>query len=227
MAGSDRGVLFDVDGTLVDTNYLHTLAWWRALRDNGEQVHMSSIHRVIGMGSDRLVEELLGRPEPAASDGHKEQFRRLRDEMAAFPAAAAILTEVARRGAKVVLASSANEEDLEAMREAIGADEAIDQFTSSKDVEESKPSPDIFAVALEASGLDAENAMVVGDTVWDVKAARKSGLPCVCVLTGGISRQELEDAGAVAVYNDVGELLEQLDDSPLGKLLQGREEARA
>ena len=220
-------MLFDVDGTLVDTNYLHTVAWWRALRDSGEQVHMSSIHRVIGMGSDRLVEELLGRSEDSARDGHKQHFRRIRDEMRAFPAAAAILREVARRGAKVVLASSANEEDLKAMRDAIDAEDAIDQFTSSKDVEASKPSPDIFAVDLESSGLDAEHAIVVGDTVWDVEAARNSGLACVCVLTGGISRQELEDAGAVEVYADVGALLERLDDSPLGALLDGREGAPA
>ncbi len=213
-------ILFDVDGTLVDTNYLHTVAWWRGLTAAGEQVAMASIHRVIGMGSDILVEELLGYDVPEAGDRHKEEFKTLRDEMRAFPRAAELLREVARRGPKVVLASSANEQDLEAMRKAIDADDVVDIFTSSKDVETSKPAPDIFQVALDRAEVDAEHAIVVGDTIWDIQAARKVGLDCIGVLTGGLGRGELEDAGVVAVYDDVGQLLDNLDDSPLGPLLK-------
>lgn len=219
MTSSQTTVIFDVDGTLVDTNYLHTLAWWRALTATGEQVAMASIHRVIGMGSDILIEELLGYDVPEAGDKHKEEFKALREEMKAFPRAAELLREVAGRGTKVVLASSANEEDLEAMRKAIDADDVIDVFTSSKDVETSKPAPDIFQVALDRAEADAENAIVVGDTIWDVQSARKVGLDCVGVLSGGLGRGELEDAGAVAVYDDVGQLLDKLDDSPLARLL--------
>ncbi len=219
MTSSQTAVIFDVDGTLVDTNYLHTLAWSRALIATGEQVAMASIHRVIGMGSDIVIEELLGHDVPEAGDKHKEEFKALREEMKAFPGAAELLREVARRDTKVVLASSANEEDLEAMRKAIDADDVIDIFTSSKDVETSKPAPDIFQVALDRAEVDAEHAIVVGDTIWDIQSARKVGLDCVGVLTGGLGRGELEDAGAVAVYQDAGQLLDGLDDSPLARLL--------
>ena len=219
MTSSQTGVIFDVDGTLVDTNYLHVLAWWRGLLAAGEQVNMSSIHRVIGMGSDRLVKELLGKELDGANEGHSEQFKQLREEMRAFPRAADLLRAVAGRGTKVVLASSANEQDLEAMRKAIDADDVIDTFTSSKDADASKPDPDIFRIALERAGLDAQQAIAVGDTIWDVEAARDAGLDTVGVLAGGISRQELQDAGAVAVYDDPAQLLDELDQSPLAKLL--------
>jgi HAD superfamily hydrolase (TIGR01509 family) len=211
-------VIFDVDGTLVDTNYLHTLAWWRGLVAAGEQVPMAAIHRVIGMGSDILIKELLGHEVPDAKEIHSEQFKQLREEMKAFPRAADLLREVAGRGAKVVLASSANEEDLEAMRKAIDADDVIDVFTSAKDVETSKPAPDIFQVALDRAEVDADHAIVVGDTIWDIQAARKVGLDCVGVLTGGLGRGELEGAGAAAIYDSVGHLLDELDDSPLARL---------
>lgn len=217
---SSPGVIFDVDGTLVDTNYLHTLAWSRGFRDAKETVSMSAIHRLIGMGSDHLVEELLGHESAEASDGHTRYFEELKDEIVAFPDAAALLEEVHRRGATVVLATSASEDELEAMLEAVGAsDDAIDHVTNSDDVDRSKPSPDVFEVALETGGLSPEETLVVGDTVWDVRAAGRCGVSCVAVLTGGISRQELEEAGAVAVYEDVADLLRQLDRSPIGSLL--------
>ena len=215
-------VIFDVDGTLVDTTYLHTLAWARAVRDAGETASMSAIHRLIGMGSDHLVEELLGHESEEASDGHTRHFEKLMPEIVAFPKASELLEEVHKGGAMVVLASSASEDELNVMLEALGApDEAIDDVTDSNDVEQSKPSPDIFRVALEATGLPPSRVVVVGDTVWDVKAAAQCKLRFVGVLTGGISRQELEEAGAVAVYEDVAALLRELDDSPLGELLDG------
>jgi len=214
-------ILVDVDGTLVDTNYLHTVAWWRAFQDIGEDVPMSSIHPLIGMGSDQLVERLIGRESDEASDGHTKHYKPFKEEIKAFPRAADFLNELARRGARVVLATSSDEEDLERLQEAIAADEAIDEAVTKGDVEHSKPAPDIFEAALTKFDLDPERTMVVGDTRWDIEAAAKLGLGVVCVLTGGSPRDELEEAGALAVYQDVGELLEKLDESPLTKLVGG------
>lgn len=213
-------VIFDVDGTLVDTSYLHTLAWARGIREMGETVSMSAIHRLIGMGSDHLVQELLGYESEEASKGHSRHFDELMDEIEAFPGASEILEEVHRRGAIVVLATSASEKDMQAMMDALAPpEEAIDHVTKKDDVDQSKPSPDVFQVALDATGLGADQVLVVGDTVWDVEAAGRSELRFVGVTTGGISRQELEGAGAIAVYEDVADLLRQLDESPIGELI--------
>jgi len=214
-------ILVDVDGTLVDTNYFHTVAWWRAFQDVGEDVPMSSIHPLIGMGTDQLVERALGRESEEASEGHPKHYEPFKEEIKAFPGAADLLRELARRGARVVLATSSDEEDLERLREAIDAEEAIDDAVSNGDVEHSKPAPDIFEAALNKFGLDPARTLVVGDTRWDVEAAAKLDLGVVCVLTGGSTREQLEQAGAVAVYSDVAELLAELDSSPLAKLLDG------
>ena len=215
------GVIFDVDGTLADTNYLHVVAWARAFREVGEDVAMADIHRRIGMGSDLLVEELLGHADDGAVDGHSRNFKDLMSEVHAFPGAGDLLGEVHRRGATVALASSANGEQLDVMLEAIDApDGTIDHIVGADDVEQSKPAPDVFEAALDATGLDPTNAIVVGDTVWDIQAAAKLDLKAVAVITGGICRQALEEAGAVAVYDDVAHLLAELDDSPIAPLLQ-------
>ena len=217
---SNRGVIFDLDGTLVDTTYLHVLAWARSLRDAGEKAPMSSIHRLIGMSSDRLVRELLGRPHDEVSEGHGRHFRQLIDDMWGFPSAGALLAEVHRRGAAVVIATSAKEQDLEAMMDAVGAPEGVvDQIVHAAEVKASKPEPDILVQAVEVGGLDADRCVVVGDTVWDVEAATRCGIPCVAVLTGGAGRSELEAAGAAEVYRDAAELLERLDTSALARVL--------
>ena len=219
---NDRpAILVDVDGTLVDTNYFHAVAWWRAFRDIGEDVPMSRIHPLIGMGSDQLVHRLIGRESEEASDAHSRHYEPFKREIAAFPRAADLLAELARRGARVVLATSSDEEDLARLREAVGADDAIEDAVSKGDVAHSKPSPDIFEAALDKFHLDPGRTMVVGDTPWDVEAAAKLGLSTVCVLTGGATREQLQEAGAVAVYEDVAELLERLDESPLAKVLEG------
>ncbi|MDQ3680623.1 MAG: HAD family hydrolase [Actinomycetota bacterium] len=213
-------VIFDVDGTLVDTNYLHTVAWARGFREAGETVSMSAIHRLIGMGGDQLVEELLGHESDEASDGHSEHFKQMMEEIKAFPSGAELIDEVHKRGARVVLASSASENELDAMLEAVDpADGSIDHVVKKDDVEASKPAPDIFQVALADAGLEPASSIVVGDTVWDIEAAKKCDLRFVAVLTGGISRQELEEAGAIAVYEDVDHLFRELDDSPIAKLI--------
>jgi HAD superfamily hydrolase (TIGR01509 family) len=216
---SRPAILFDVDGTLVDTNYLHTLAWWRALQDAGHDIAMSRIHPLIGMGSDHLLTELLGEEPEGLSDAHKEKYKPLKADLHPFPKAADLLAEVDRRGGRVLLATSSKKDDIPELCQTIGADDAIDEIVNGSDVEASKPSPDIFAVALEKLDLDPERTIVVGDTVWDIEAASKLDLPVVCVLTGGQTRHQLEERGAAAVYEDVAELLERLDESPLGKLL--------
>ena len=220
---SDRpAILVDLDGTLLDTNYLHTIAWWRAFRDAGEQVAMSRIHPLIGMGSEQLVHHLLGREDKQASDGHSRHFDALKDEITAFPGAADLLRELSGRGARVLLATSSDEEDLRRLRDALDADEAIEDAVSKGDVEHGKPSPDVFQAALERFDIDPSQAMVVGDTRWDIEAAGKVGLQVVCVLTGGATREQLMEAGAVAVYDDVAELLRMLDESPLAQVLNPR-----
>src|SRR4051812_33682971 len=132
------GVLFDVDGTLVDSNYLHTIAWWRALRDRGHTVPMAWIHHRIGMGSDKLVPDLLGHDDPEASGVHGEHYRALHDHLTAFDRAGDLLREVKDRGGRVVLATSAEERDLKVLLGVIDADDAIDHVTSSGDVDASK-----------------------------------------------------------------------------------------
>jgi HAD superfamily hydrolase (TIGR01509 family) len=218
MTVSQPAVLFDVDGTLVDTNWFHTVSWWRAFRDVGEDVPMSRIHPLIGMGSDQLVERLIGHDSEEATEAHSKRYEPFKDEITAFPKAAELLKEVAKRGALVILATSSNEEDVERLQEAVGAGDAVDHVISKGDVEASKPAPDIFEAALEQMDLDPDRTMVVGDTAWDVRAAKELGLPTVGVLTGGATKEQLEDEGAVAVYADVAELLDQLDDSPIAKL---------
>ncbi len=213
-------ILVDVDGTLVDTNYLHTVAWWHAFQDIGEDVPMSKIHPLIGMGSDQLVHRLLDRESDEASDGHSSHYEPFKKHIKAFPQAADLLRELAGRGGRVILATSSDEEDLERLREAIDAEDAVDDAVSKGDVSSSKPAPDIFEAALKKFDLDPGRTMVVGDTVWDVEAAGKLDLKVVGVLTGGSTRAQLEDAGAVTVYEDVAELLAKLDDSPLTKLFE-------
>ena len=221
MASDRPAVLFDLDGTLLDTNYFHTVSWWQALREAGEDIPMSRIHPLIGMGSDQLLEELLGEERDGLSDLHSKHYKAFKDELHAFPRAAELMAAVAGREAQVVVATSSKEEDLDDLLGALGAEDGVISHIVHGDmVGSSKPAPDIFAVALEHLGLDPEQTIVVGDTRWDIEAAAKCGIGVVAVLTGGSTRQDLMDAGAVAVYEDVAELLEGLDDSPLAPLLQ-------
>jgi HAD superfamily hydrolase (TIGR01509 family) len=219
-SGNRPGVLFDVDGTLLDTNYLHVLAWWQAFRDAGhEGIDMASVHRAIGIASAELVKHILGREDEATVEAHSTRYEGLRDQIVAFARTADLLNRCADRGLAVVLATSGQESDLEWMQPAIGAEEAVVGATTSADVEAAKPAPDLLTTAVRDHGLDPGRTVVVGDTVWDVEAARKAGLGCIALTCGGISRQELEDAGAVAVYDDPADLLDHLDSSPLADAL--------
>jgi HAD superfamily hydrolase (TIGR01509 family) len=217
------GVLVDGDGTLLDTNYLHTLAWSRALHDLGTWAPMHAIHRLVGMGGDQLVPELLGHPLAGADEAHDRRYGELEDEMRPFPGAADLLRDLHAAGLAVVLASSASGPGLRRMREVLGADDVIDEVVTSDDVERSKPDPQIFEVARDRAGIDPALVVVVGDSVWDVEAARAAGMGCVGVESGGFSRHELAEAGAIAVYRDVEELRAQLRTSPIGALVAATE----
>jgi HAD superfamily hydrolase (TIGR01509 family) len=212
------GILFDVDGTLVDTNYLHVVAWSRALRANGHYVPMRKLHQTVGQGADRFVETVLGHADSDVSDAHTDFYGPFLHELTPFDGAADLLRATKKAGLAVVLATSASAKEAQHLRDALDADDAIDEVTSKDDVEESKPDPDIVQTALDKAGLDAAQALFVGDTVWDVEAAKRAGLDCVAVLTGGIPEHDLREAGAVAVYRDVKHLLEEFDDSPLAQL---------
>jgi phosphoglycolate phosphatase-like HAD superfamily hydrolase len=211
------GVLFDVDGTLLDTNYLHVLAWWQAFRDNDQQVPMWTLHRSIGIGSEELVQRVLGRPDDDIVQAHSERYDALRDQVTAFPRAAELLSGCADLGLRVVLATSGKKDDLDWMLPAIGApDGVLAGTTTSDDVDAAKPHPDLLEVAVRDHQLDPARTVAVGDTVWDVEAAKSAGLPCVALLCGGIGRDEL--SGAVAQYDDPAALLEELDSSPIARV---------
>lgn len=212
-------VLFDVDGTLADTNYLHTLAWWRALSDAHHDVAMAAIHRLVGMGSSQLLTELIGHDDDELSEAHGHHFQRMKGEIRPLPGARRLVEEVSSRGATVVLATSAKERDIDDLLRALDVSDSIDHIVHAADVDEAKPAGDIFATALDIAHCAPQDAVVVGDTVWDVEAAGRVGLGVVAVETGGRAHQELLEAGALAVYRDPDDLLDHLDGSPLGALL--------
>ena len=222
----EKGVLFDVDGTLIDSAYIHTLAWWQAFRQSGFDVPMARIHRCVGMGGARLVDNLL--PDSRNKDvdeailsAHSGIFGTYWPSLRAFDGARDLLARCSESGLAVALASSAREQDLQALRSALAADDFIDAATSSNDAENSKPEPDILVAALEAVGLEASGAVYVGDAVWDVMAAGKLGIPTVALTCGGTSEAELREAGAVEVYDGPRELLDNLGGSVIGRLLAG------
>jgi HAD superfamily hydrolase (TIGR01509 family) len=217
------GVLVDVDGTLFDTNYLHTLAWARAFHDVGEWAPMNAIHRLVGMGGDHLVPELFGREVDGADAAHGRHYAALESEARPFPGAAALLRRMHEAGLIVVLATSASADDVAKMRTRLGADDAIDAVVHGEDVTSSKPSPDIFDAARAKGGIDPSAVLVIGDSVWDIEAARAARMGCVAVESGGFSRSELAQAGAVAVYRDAQELCDQLFTSPIATLVQRAE----
>lgn len=212
------GVLFDLDGTLVDTNYLHTLAWSRALADVGEWAPMHAIHRLVGMGGDQLVATLLGHDVPGVSDARAKHYRELIGEARVFPGARSLLRRAHDTGLVVVLATSAPQEEVDVMLDLLDAGSAFDAVTTADDVEAAKPAPDVFLTALKAADLDATHTLVVGDSVWDVQAARAAGMGCLAVESGGFSQHELAEEGAFAVLRDVQEITDQFFVGPLGRL---------
>lgn len=216
-------VLFDVDGTLVDSNYLHVHAWVQAFAAVDHPVDAWRVHRRIGMGSGRLLRELLGDDTEALADRvkqeHTARYADLAGLLRPFDGARELVRDLADRGARVVLATSAAPEEVERLREVLDVDDLV-QVTASQDVEEAKPEPELVEVALERAGVPADRAVFVGDSVWDVQAAVRAGVPCVAVRSGGTSAAELTEAGAVAVHDDVAEVLRDLDASALAAVLR-------
>jgi HAD superfamily hydrolase (TIGR01549 family) len=203
--------ILDVDGTLVDTNYHHALAWHRALHAHGHSVQMWKVHRHIGMGSDQILEALIGE-EAAAKQGDEirdaegEAYGELIGEVEPLEGAQDLIERLHEEGATVILASSAKQEEVDHYLDLLDARELVDGWTTSADVENTKPEPDLVQAALEKAGGDGASVMV-GDSVWDVKAATAAGIPTLAVLTGGFSEAELREAGAVQAV----ETIETLD----------------
>ncbi|KMO94290.1 HAD family hydrolase [Streptomyces roseus] len=217
----NRAALFDVDGTLADTNHLHVVCWWEALRQAGHHVSMHAVHRAIGLPGEDLLAHLLGdgqerdtSEDEALSAAHDTLYGTYFDRLPRIDAADELLRALDRRGWRVVLVTSAGSEELDALRRAVDADDVIAATASSDDVEEGKPAPDPVHHALELADASAHASVFVGDTVWDMKAAARAGVAAVGLLCGGIPRHDLEEAGARAVYRDPADLLGRLDQSP-------------
>ena len=221
MSRSVRAALFDVDGTLVDSNYLHAVTWWQAFGQAGYGVSMANIHRAIGMGSDQMLGKLLPSDRDTDADAdlraaHSALYATYWSRLRPLPGAADLLRACKERGLAVVLASSADEPEFNALRAALDAEDAIDAATFAGDVESSKPAPDLIQAALDRVGVPAQEAVFTGDTVWDVQACQKAGVPCIGLLSGGISRDELVAAGAAEVYPGPADLLAALRGSLVG-----------
>jgi HAD superfamily hydrolase (TIGR01509 family) len=212
--------ILDIDGTLVDTNYHHTLAWYRAFRAHDITVPIWRIHRHIGMGGDQLVESLTDeRTESEHGDEIRsvegERYMEMIDEVAAMQGSRELMQELRERGHTVVLASSAKPEEVEHYLDLLDARELAESWTSAGDVEETKPEPDLVQVALERAGADPGDAIMIGDSPWDAKAAARAGVATLAVMTGGFSEQELREAGAAQVHESVEHLRRALEDTPL------------
>jgi HAD superfamily hydrolase (TIGR01509 family) len=213
--------VLDVDGTLVDSNYQHALAWYRALRSLGETYPVWRLHRLIGMGGDQLVtalggEELEERLGDEARKRQTEETDTMLGEIAVLPGARELLLAIKERGHPLVLASSGKEHHVDAFLDLLDARDIADAWTSSADVESSKPAPDLLQVALKKLGAPEDAASVmVGDSVWDVEAAKNAGMPALVVRSGGFGDDELRDAGAIAIFDTPGDLRDALDTTPL------------
>ncbi|WP_153504533.1 HAD family hydrolase [Cumulibacter manganitolerans] len=206
-----RGLLLDVDGTLIDSNWQHALAWSQALQENGYYgIPTATVHHAIGMASDRLLTSLIGSVDDRVTDRHDELLAGMAPHVAALPGVADLLQEAAQAGFATVLVTSADEHDLEWMLPLIGGRSAASLVVTSADVDESKPSPEPFVVALRKAGLPAQRCTVVGDSVWDMRSAVEAGVPAIGLTCGGTPAAELTEAGAAATYADPAALLEQL-----------------
>ena len=210
--------ILDVDGTLVDTNYQHVIAWYRAFKRHDILLPLWRIHRHIGLGGDQVVGALAGEEverergdDIRAAEG--KVYSELIDEVEPFEGARDLIETLKGRGHAVVLASSAKAEEIDHYLDLLDARELADGWTTSADVEATKPHPDLVVAAVEKAG--GGDAVMVGDTPWDCESARGAGVPTVCVLTGGFSEHELRNAGAVAVFESIARLAKQLDETPL------------
>ncbi|WP_205697436.1 HAD family hydrolase [Conexibacter sp. SYSU D00693] len=211
--------ILDIDGTLVDTNYHHAVAWFRAFRQHGHVIPLHKIHRSIGMGGDQLVSTLTD-AEVDERDGddirsaEKALYLAMIEEVEPLRGARALLEDLKARGHTIVLASSAKADEVDHYLELLDARELADAWTTSADVESTKPEPDLVLAALEKAGT--KEAVMVGDSTWDCIAAKRAGIQTIAVRTGGFSDEELLEAGAERVVESIEELRQTLDDTPLG-----------
>ena len=214
-----QAAILDVDGTLVDTNYQHAIAWYRAFRQNGFVLPIWKIHRAIGMGGDQLVSHLIG--EEAAEE-HEEDIRAAEkplylamiEECEPLDGARELIADLRQRGRTVILASSAKGSEVDHYLDLLDARELADGWTTSDDVEQTKPAPDLVRAALDKAG--SGDAVMVGDTTWDVEAARRAGIETIAVMTGGFSEDELREAGAAQVFESIAQLRARIADTALG-----------
>ena len=210
--------ILDIDGTLVDTNFQHAIAWYRAFHQHEVVLPIWRIHRHIGMGGDHLVKALGGErlEEEKGEDiraAEKVLYAELIGEVEPLEGARALIEDLKERDHAVVLASSAKEDEVEHYLELLDARELADDWTTSADVEATKPEPDLVRAAIDKAG--GGEAVMVGDSTWDCEAAKRAGIETVAVLTGGFSEAELREAGAVVVFQSIDELRESLDETPL------------
>jgi HAD superfamily hydrolase (TIGR01509 family) len=221
-AGARPAVLFDVDGTLVDSNYLHVHAWYRAFTEANVEVEAWRIHRSIGMDGSTLLASLAEAADEDTrarlKDRHSRHYQETAPLLRRLPGARELLEAVDKLGLQIVLATSAPEDELSLLREVLASDDLVSAVTSSNDVDTAKPEPDIVQVALKRAGVGIAHAVFVGDTVWDVEACKRAGVPTIAVLSGGVSRAELETAGAQAVFDNPRDLCEHLDSTAIGTL---------
>jgi len=220
-----RAALFDVDGTLVDTNYLHVTAWWEAFHQAGHTVAMPAIHRAVGLGSDDLIAHLLGPGRDREQDAgisatHSALYATYFERLPPLDGAADLLRALAGRGWTIVLATSASGPELKALRGALDADDVISGTASSDDVDEGKPAPDPIRHAMDIAGATSEETVYIGDSVWDMEAATRASVPAVGLLSGGIPRADLEAAGAVEIHDSPAALLAHLDTGVIARLTQ-------
>ncbi len=206
--------MLDVDGTLVDSNYLHVVAWQGAFAHHGHRVASWEIHRAVGMGSDKLVPALLGDAAAeeigaAVSAEHDTRFRRVIADVEPLPGARDLLSALKRRGLTVVLGSSAAAEEVDHYLRLLDATELVDHVTTAADVDRTKPDPDLIQTAIDQAGVPA--VAMIGDTVWDCRAAAAVDLRMLGLLCGGISEGELRSAGARSVHRDPSQLVRQLE----------------
>jgi HAD superfamily hydrolase (TIGR01509 family) len=215
---SPPAAILDIDGTLVDTNYHHTIAWYRAFMQSGKVLPLWRIHRHIGMGGDQLV-AALAKDEFEAEHGEdvraaeKALYMSLIHEVRPFEDARPLMEDLAGRGHAIVLASSAKPDEVEHYLDLLDARELTRDWTDAGDVESTKPEPDLVAAAVEKAG--GVPAVMVGDSTWDCEAAARAGLETVAVLTGGFSEAELREAGAACVFPSLHELRKNLARTPL------------
>ena len=204
-------VVLDVDGTLMDTNYLHTEAWARAFEEAGHRLPRVRLHKEVGKGAGLLIREFVEDEETVKriQDLHSEFYEGLQEYGHPLPGAKELISSLKQRGYEVWFVTSAKDEELEHHMQELEAEDNVDGVVNSSDVENAKPAPDIFEETLRRAGATADETVAVGDAIWDIEAARDAGIRTVAVLSGGaFPKDALEEAGAVAVYEDCAALLD-------------------